>query len=92
MPVFFILVEVAPYWNVNLKTAADTAIESLVEVAPYWNVNTVLNLAAAGGMEVEVAPYWNVNTKSANASAQMRVGRSSSILECKLYRNDILCS
>ena len=92
MPVFFILVEVAPYWNVNLKTAADTAIESLVEVAPYWNVNSEIITRLIPLGEVEVAPYWNVNTKSANAFAQMRVGRSSSILECKLYRNDILCS
>ncbi len=32
-------VEVAPYWNVNVKTKGTTTEQAFVEVAPYWNVN-----------------------------------------------------
>ena len=33
------IVEVAPYWNVNLLAFGITVILLVVEVAPYWNVN-----------------------------------------------------
>ena len=34
-----IKVEVAPYWNVNLKSGVIVWNKKIVEVAPYWNVN-----------------------------------------------------
>ena len=34
-----IMVEVAPYWNVNATLINDLAKGDEVEVAPYWNVN-----------------------------------------------------
>ena len=33
------VVEVAPYWNVNLAEATALFRWNVVEVAPYWNVN-----------------------------------------------------
>ena len=33
------LVEVAPYWNVNVEIEAFQYDGDFVEVAPYWNVN-----------------------------------------------------
>ena len=35
----FILVEVAPYWNVNKLIVRMAKLYRCVEVAPYWNVN-----------------------------------------------------
>ena len=32
-------VEVAPYWNVNVKVYYECGLCGRVEVAPYWNVN-----------------------------------------------------
>ena len=34
-----LLVEVAPYWNVNQARKRGLVGMLLVEVAPYWNVN-----------------------------------------------------
>ena len=36
------LVEVAPYWNVNNGICLIIEAEVDVEVAPYWNVNLAL--------------------------------------------------
>ena len=54
-------VEVAPYWNVNVKGTDYYTQEEKVEVAPYWNVNIPDKLKDALVQLVEVAPYWNVN-------------------------------
>ena len=35
-----VIVEVAPYWNVNLQAIERKEKEEAVEVAPYWNVNS----------------------------------------------------
>ena len=56
-----IAVEVAPYWNVNIGSAASSALFLIVEVAPYWNVNIVTISLIFITVTVEVAPYWNVN-------------------------------
>ena len=37
--IIFIIVEVAPYWNVNLQVRNLSDSVFSVEVAPYWNVN-----------------------------------------------------
>ena len=37
------MVEVAPYWNVNLLTFIKLIVFIIVEVAPYWNVNFKLS-------------------------------------------------
>ena len=44
-----IIVEVAPYWNVNVVEDAISYVQENVEVAPYWNVNTVI---CSGSFEV----------------------------------------
>ncbi len=54
-------VEVAPYWNVNVRSAFRTGSNTSVEVAPYWNVNNALMTPSTFWATVEVAPYWNVN-------------------------------
>ena len=72
MDTSLIIVEVAPYWNVNEAEINDYKYTYKVEVAPYWNVNRYVTAGLKQGKLVEVAPYWNVNVKE-----------SSSILECK---------
>ncbi len=37
-----VLVEVAPYWNVNEAKLNEIETNKEVEVAPYWNVNSKL--------------------------------------------------
>ena len=56
-----LLVEVAPYWNVNLVISIFSGQVLLVEVAPYWNVNATSGNIYHYKQWVEVAPYWNVN-------------------------------
>ncbi len=58
------LVEVAPYWNVNIHTWNEFLSRKSVEVAPYWNVNKVTGKGQQYFINVEVAPYWNVNANN----------------------------
>ena len=55
------IVEVAPYWNVNIVSPVNIKFILHVEVAPYWNVNIVSPNDFVADNDVEVAPYWNVN-------------------------------
>ena len=57
---------------------------STVEVAPYWNVNLNISLLFQNLRIVEVAPYWNVNEDAIAMFGPNTLGRSSTILECKL--------
>ena len=80
------MVEVAPYWNVNMLLLKHSFLFLLVEVAPYWNVNLEEQMKFKIPYIVEVAPYWNVNLGSDNGTDCSGLCRSSSILECK-FRN-----
>ena len=78
-----IVVEVAPYWNVNLLSKAKVEGDISVEVAPYWNVNSGKKSKLVYQANVEVAPYWNVNIRKDKNKMEFLKSRSSSILECK---------
>ena len=84
MLIYLYQVEVAPYWNINLISVLLYNQISPVEVAPYWNVNLAEIHWSTYITYVEVAPYWNVNGVDYKFQLGLCLGRSSTILECKL--------
>ena len=55
------MIDVKPYWNLNVITLVSFAINITIDVKPYWNLNMKDFDGDFIDDSIDVKPYWNLN-------------------------------
>ena len=55
------ILQIYPYWNVNLQGLIKLFLQCLLQIYPYWNVNKLSSVCVKYPALLQIYPYWNVN-------------------------------
>ena len=62
LTLFFTLLKVLSYWNLNKITPPTVIKDVPLKVLSYWNLNTILISMDWFPAELKVLSYWNLNS------------------------------